>query len=350
MAFDNTYTGPPTGSASGNREQLLDLTTVLAPRQAPVYGMLPKQAATADLVEWTVDNLRAPDADNAVKEGIDVGTAGGDSLKAQFGSLSRLNNRLQHFRDTFNVSKKQEIFDSVTPVRIQEAEEKAASQLLRDIEKTICSDNGAVNGDGTNAGKMRALGAWIDETLESASGVTGTHVQETDSVTEVPDAFKTNSGAVLSATAAGNELTESRFNGMLTAIFEQTGEQSDHVLVAGTKVRNAIIDGFTRVRADTPSSTTFNQGDGTEVSYNVEIFQGPFGIVKIISANPKCLPNQKRAYLLDPSLLGYAEGMTIGSTMLEDQGGGPRGYIDAMGTLICRGPNGLGKITDWTDA
>ena len=69
--------------------------------------------------------------------------------------------------------------------------------------------------------------------------------------------------------------------------------------------------------------------------------------MKIISANPKCLPDQKRAYLLDPSLLGYAEAMSMGSTMLEDQGGGPRGYIDAMGTLLCKGPNGLGKITDF---
>jgi len=142
---------------------------------------------------------------------------------------------------------------------------------------------------------------------------------------------------------------------MLTSIFEETGEQGDHVLVAGTTARNEIIDGFTRVHhaatlADgfnTGNSTTFNQGDGTEVNYNVEIFQGPYGIVKIISANPKCLPDQKRAYLLDPSLLGYAEAMSMGSTMLEDQGGGPRGYIDTMGTLICKGPNGLGKITDF---
>ena len=67
-SYDNT---PPTGSGIGNREQLLDLTTVLAPRQAPVYGLLPKQAATADLVEYTVDNLRTPNANNAVEEGIE---------------------------------------------------------------------------------------------------------------------------------------------------------------------------------------------------------------------------------------------------------------------------------------
>jgi len=348
MAFDNTYSGPPTGSASGNREQLLDLTTVLAPRQAPIYGMLPKQGATADLVEWTVDNLRTPVADNAVVEGVDVGTSGGDSFVGQFGSLTRLGNRLQHFRDTFNVSKKQEIFDSVTPVRIQEAEEKAASQLLRDIETSIASDNPAVLGSSSTAGEFRGLGVWLDPTLEAGSGT-----QSSDAVQEVPDAFKTPEASVLgvgadsSATTAeaAAGLTESRFNGMLTSIFEETGEQGDHVLVAGTTVRNAIIDGFTRV---SPTATTFNQGDGTDINFNVEIFQGPYGIVKIISANPKTLPNQKRAYLLDPSLLGYAEAMSMGSTMLEDQGGGPRGYIDAMGTLICRGPNGLGMIKDFT--
>ena len=347
MAFDASFNStPPTGSGVGNREQLLDLTTVLSPRQAPVYGLLPKQAATADLVEWTVDNLRTPDASNAVVEGIDVGTSGGDALKAQFGSLSRLNNRLQHFRDTFNVSKKQEIMDSVTPVRIQEAEEKAASQVLRDIEAAICSDNGAVIGAAGAAGKLRGLGVWTDPTLESGAGS-----QADDDVTEVPDAFKTKAGARLGDSTL--ELTEARFNGMLTSIFEETGEQQDMILVAGTSVRNSIIDGFTRVQNSTTASyntgngTTFNQGDGTDVNYNVEIFQGPYGIVKIISANPKCLPDQKRAYLLDPSLLGWSEAMSMGSTMLEDQGGGPRGYIDAMGTLCVKGPNGLGKITNF---
>ena len=341
MAFDNTYTGPPQGSASGNREQLLDLTTVLAPRQAPVYGMLPKQGATADLVEWTIDGLRDATAANAVVEGKDVGETGGDSFVGQFGNLARLGNRLQHFRDTFNVSKKQEIVDSVTPVRLQEAEEKAASQVLRDIEKSICSDNLAVTGTATDGGQFRGLGTWINNSPTA------------DDVAAVPAPFKTPTGNVLDD--GTKELTESRFNSMLTSIFEETGEQGDHVLVAGTTARNEIIDGFTRVHhaatlADgfnTGNSTTFNQGDGTEVNYNVEIFQGPYGIVKIISANPKCLPDQKRAYLLDPSLLGYAEAMSMGSTMLEDQGGGPRGYIDAMGTLLCKGPNGLGKITNF---
>ena len=289
---------------------------------------------------YTVDNLRTPNADNAVEEGIDVGTSGGagGSFVAQFGSLTRLGNRLRHFRDTFNVSKKQEILDSATPVKVQEAEEKAASQVLRDIEAAICSDNVAATGASGTSGKMRGLGQWINSSPTA------------DDVATVPSDFLTQAAAVLSSSTEA--LTEKRFNGMLTAIFEETGEQSDHILVAGTTARNEIIDGFTRVQTSTATSaggnsTVFNQGDGTEINYNVEIFQGPYGIVKIISANPKCLPNQKRAYLLDPSLLGYAEALSMGSTMLEDQGGGPRGYIDAMGTLLCKGPNGMGKILDF---
>ena len=61
MAFDKSYDNtPPTGSGIGNREQLLDLTTVLAPRQAPVYGLLSKQAATADLVAVSYTHLTLP--------------------------------------------------------------------------------------------------------------------------------------------------------------------------------------------------------------------------------------------------------------------------------------------------
>ena len=55
-----------------------------------------------------------------------------------------------------------------------------------------------------------------------------------------------------------------------------------------------------------------------------------------------------RGYILDPNLLAWGEALSMGSTMLEDRGAGPRGYIDCMGTLICKGPNGLGKITDIT--
>lgn len=337
MSFDSSFN---TNSNAGNREQLLDLTTVLSPRQAPVYGLLPKQKATADLVEWTVDDLATP-ADNAVIEGADLTYGLNDEAAQKFGSLKRLDNRLQHFRKSFMVTKKQEVLDSVTPVKLQQAEEKATSELLRDIEKAICSDQGSVVGTGSVAGKLRGLGKWI--TNNAAIG---------DASTELGD-FKTPTKSIhgldygTTDGATTGDLTEGEFAGILASIFNETGEMQDLHLVADTALRNHIVDEFTRTNG-TASQVRYNQDSGAVVEYNVEMFNGPFGVVKILTANPKCMPgsNNDRGYLIDPSLLGWAEALPTGSTMLEDQGGGPRGYIDSMGTLICKGPKGLGKITE----
>lgn len=340
MSFDSSFN---TNSNAGNREQLLDLTTVLSPRQAPVYGLLPKSKATADLVEWTVDDLATP-ADNAVIEGADLTYGLNDEAAQKFGSLKRLDNRLQHFRKSFMVTKKQEVLDSVTPVKLQQAEEKATSELLRDIEKAICSDQGSVVGTGSVAGQLRGLGKWI--TNNASIG---------DASTELGD-FKTPQASIhgldYGTTDGGStgDLTESEFANILASIFNETGEMQDLHLVADTALRNHIVDEFTRTNG-TASQVRYNQDSGAVVEYNVEMFNGPFGVVKILTANPKCMPGSlnDRGYLLDPSLLGWAEALPTGSTMLEDQGGGPRGYVDAMGTLICKGPKGLGKITEIAD-
>ena len=61
----------------------------------------------------------------------------------------------------------------------------------------------------------------------------------------------------------------------------------------------------------------------------------------------KQFKDMKVAYFLDgtdSTPTDIKDFVSTGSTMLEDQGGGPRGYVDSMGTLICRGPKGLGKI------
>ncbi len=337
LSFDKSY---EKGGLNSNREELLDLTTVLSPRQAPIYGLLSKQKVSADKVEWTVDSLRDP-ADVAVIEGVDVDfSASGSTDAEQFSDLARLDNRVEHFRDQFLVSKKQEVYDSVTPVKLQQAEEKAASQLLRDIEKSIASDQGAVAGTGSVAGKSRGLGEWIK------------NGEQSDDATTVPAAFRTPEASMHTTNAA---LTESGFAGILGSIFNEVGEMQDLHLVADTALRNHIVDEFTRADS-TGTSVRYNvEGSEAVVEYNVELFRGPFGIVKIITANPKCMPESAankhdRGYILDPSLLGWGEALSMGSTMLEDRGAGPRGYIDCMGTLICKGPNGLGKITDITVA
>ena len=57
MAFSNTYDTSNTGSAVSNREDLMDVLTILAPEETPILSSASKSRANATYVEWTVDSL-----------------------------------------------------------------------------------------------------------------------------------------------------------------------------------------------------------------------------------------------------------------------------------------------------
>ena len=46
-------------NVAGNREQILDVLTILEPEETPVVSMAKKLSASATFVEWQVDNLSA---------------------------------------------------------------------------------------------------------------------------------------------------------------------------------------------------------------------------------------------------------------------------------------------------
>lgn len=330
MAFDASYDTGTQGSGVGNREQLLNLSTVLYPTIAPTKGVIPTtNEFKGELIEWTVDTMRDPQ-NVGVPEGEDVST-----FKAKHRKLARLQNRTQHFRDSFKVSKKQQAYESVTPVKIAEAEEKTLKEVLLDVEKSINSNDGCVADDGSGTGTIqRGLGKWISDTAQS------------DGVNDVPTEYRTPTASIHSS----GSLTEEAFNGLLASRFNEVGETGSLKLIADTELRNHIIDEFTRTDGGS-SQVRYPNGNGTDVTYNVEMFRSPFGIVDIITANPKCMPNSsthKTGYILDTSLLQWNEVLPIGSTRLEDNGGGPRGYVDCMGCLINKGPKAHAKITDFS--
>ena len=65
MAFSNTYDPVPSnglksGTSVSNREDLLDVLTILAPEETPVLSSAQKSKANSTFVEWTVDKLAAP--------------------------------------------------------------------------------------------------------------------------------------------------------------------------------------------------------------------------------------------------------------------------------------------------
>jgi len=334
MAFSDTFdpnapqavTG--TGSAISNREDLLDVLTILAPEETPVLSSANKQKASSTFVEWTVDSLADPST-SGVAEGADV-----TAFTDKFSGRARLGNYIQKFRRDYMVSDLQEAVDSVGPAKVAQAEAKAIRELKRDVEATLISNNDRAveNGAGTAYG-LRGLGDWIDSSGPS----------------DVPADFRTPSGSIHST----GDFTETVLNNLITSIYRVTGSTNNLTLVADTALRREISD-FARLdpiaqNAANNSIRNVNyDGGSSQIKLSVELYQSDHGIISIVNMNPDTAPdttNKDTGYIINPEYFGVAELIPMGSTRLPNLGGGERGYVDCALTSLVYHPGAHGKIT-----
>ena len=326
MAFSNSYDTTNTGSAVSNREELLDVLTILAPEETPVLSMASKNKATATFVEWTVDSLSAP-VTTGIAEGADV-----TAFTDKFSGRARLGNYVQKFRRDFMVSDLQEAVDSVGPAKVAQAEAKAVRELKRDIEATIMSTNDRSIEDGAGTVyKLRGLGDWLDSAGPS----------------DVPSAYRTPAGSI----HASGAFTETVLNDLITSIYRVNGNTNSLTLVADTALRRIISD-FARLDPDGSGAGTsirnvnYN-GSDAKIKLSVELYHSDHGIVSIVNMNPDCAPdttNKDYGYLINPEYYSIAELIPMGSTRLPNLGGGERGFCDATLTLCVKHPGAHGKI------
>jgi hypothetical protein len=310
------------GPAIGNREDLSDVLTILAPEETPILSLCAKGKATSTFHEWVVDSLASPST-SGIAEGSDI-----TSFDDKFSGRARLGNYTQIFRRDYLVSNLQNAVTSVGPANVAQAEAKCMREIKRDAEAAICSNNDRSVEDGAGTPyALRGLGDWLDSAGPS----------------DVPAAFRTPSGSIVSAT-----LTESGFNDVLGSIFAQTGEIGNLTLVANVALRKVVAN-FTRNDGGASNENIYNVNqDATskKITLSVSLFDSDFGLVRIVNGNPACMPTATTnvGYVLDPKYLGFATLIPLGSTRLENQGGGERGYVDMAGTLVCRTPQAHGKI------
>jgi len=324
MAFSNTFDTTNPGSAVSNREDLLDVLTILAPEETPVLSSAPKSKASATFVEWTVDSLSAP-VTTGVAEGSDV-----TAFTDKFAGRARLGNYVQKFRRDFMVSDLQNAVDSVGPAKIAQAEAKAVREIKRDIEATLMSNNDrSVEDGGSTVYGLRGLGDWIDSAGPA----------------DVPAAYRTPAASISSSGA----ITETVFNNLITSIYRVTGTTNSLTLVADTALRRVISD-YARTSGSTDFSVrqvTYN-GEVSTIKLAVEMYESDHGMVSIVNMNPDCAPdtsNKDTGYLINPDYYGVAELISLGSTRLPNLGGGDRGYVDSTLTLLVKHPGAHGKIT-----
>jgi hypothetical protein len=321
MALSTTY------NVAGDREDLTDFLTVLAPEDTPKISTFAKtKRMTNAYQEWQVDTL-SPVSFGGVLEGQDV-----LAFSNQAVNRARLGNYVQQFREQWMVSRLQEASDVAgVSSEVANAKMKAMREIKRDIEACIGSDNDRQQEAPPAPYKLRALGKWISNTPGS----------------DVPAAFRTATGS----------LSESAFNDVFQSIFQQVGGRRSYTLFAGPSLKRAISK-FQRSEGSSGTTKTYQvTQDASEhqIDLDVTMYVGDFHTVTIVpdlfngildSADPSSTTDQQKArgYVIDPELVGIGYMLGIESNELPDLGGGRRGFILAALTLMVKNPLGLGKF------
>jgi hypothetical protein len=325
--------------AVGNREDLLDVLMVVDSKNCPISSSIAKTGADLTnpaLYSYLADEYNAPQLTGVV-DSADV---------SEFDDAAKnrvlLSARAMKVRRTVRTSDFQANVADVAAIgrkkEFAKATAKSLVELKRDIEAIIGSDNDSVEGSGSVAFRTRGLGSWISSSAQTDLPVPASQ--------RTPSASITNT-----ATTA---LTESNLQNVLQSIYEQTGSQDRLILVAGPSLKKAITN-FTRFTVNS-TSNVFNlrqtaQAAGSDkLVSNISFYEGDFSTVEIVTslflaANASTdAEKYARGYVMSPDHLMLRYGRRPRFQELEDQGGGPRGLVDAIVSLAVMSPKAMAKF------
>lgn len=320
-------------SQVGKREDLADYITLVDAKDTPVTSMIPKGNKPGNtLLEFQVDNMPSPSVDGSI-DGVDI-----SSYENLNSGRAVIQNYIQVFQRAIRVSPLAVDISIVAGLRDELAGmvAKGIKVLKRDMEATICGDADMQVDTGPGAGGVpyltRALGSWINN---SAQGVN-----------PVPTAFRTPAASI--NTTATASFTETDAQGVMTSIYNQTGQMKTFDTVVGPTLKRAFSNLLYTANVSGAANTfasirTLNRDAFSDtISSSVDLFEGDFGSLRL---HPTLFNvNITRGYVLDMDLLELRYTNLPEVTELPNAGGGPARLIKAVAGLVCKNPLGLGKF------
>jgi hypothetical protein len=317
----------------GKREDLRDFISVADVRDRPLLAMSKKVEAPGNMrIDWQADKFDTADGDNAVADGVDV-----SSFDAKDKDRALISNYCQKFRKPWMVGDIAENISNIAGLSGGEAAgavDKCLEEIGRDIETCIGSNNAAQLETGSTVPyKTRGLGRFLYSATRNGTSA--------DTVLPIPAAYYTPAASTDTDTAA--TLTEAEFKDVLTSIFTQWGKQTTLDLVAGTALRNQITNYTQTVQSTNfySSVRAFNQDlDGKKITSSITSYEGDYNTINLHTS--LLLPSSSYGYVIPFDYMCLAWGRQPRIRQLEDQGGGPRGYVDAIIGLIVKNPTVFG--------
>lgn len=319
----------------GKREDLADMISIVDAKGTPFASMVKKGKKPGNtLMEWQVDAYDDTRLAGVV-DGTDV-----DEWENAAENRAVLKNTIQNFRRTAKVTPLAEEVSNVAGASEGEMARSIAKKLVeikRDQEAAFLSDNNSQTDTGSVPYLTRGLGKWI--------------VTSDSDQYPVPAAYLPAAAQVITtATASLDEDTD--IQGMLKAIFDNTGLQGDYKLICGSTLRRRFTD-MTRTDggSETAKIRTFQGSqESKEITNSTAIFNGDFGSIEVIPSQfigrsaTSNTTDIDRGYVLDMDKIVARYTALPKVRKLEDRGGGPRALIDCGLGLIVQNPKGLGKF------
>jgi hypothetical protein len=306
----------------GIREELSDKIWDISPEKTPFTSGAMKGTVKNTLSEWQIDELAAPDDDNAFVQGFDV------SSEEAVSQPSRLGNRTQISAKTAKVAKTVEATDRAgRKGEMARAIARKTAELKRDIETILLSNQAADAGDATNASYTGSVLAFIKSNVNKAGDGAN------PSYTTLPDDPR-------------GDGTQRAYSEVIHKnVLEQmwvAGAEPDRVMVnAFQKQVASTFTGIAQIRKSVEGAKQ------ATVIGAADVYVGDFGQVTFV---PNRFMRTRDALYLDSSMYKFSTLRPLSVTPLAVVGSSDRRLIEIEYMLQVMNEKGLGLAADLTDS
>lgn len=315
MATYQTYT------AIGMREDLSDVIYSISPTDTPFMSSIGKTKATAVLHEWQTDSLAAASLTNYAVEGD-------TASDATMSPTTRIGNRTQIAQKTIKISGTLQAVDKAGR-KSEKAYQlaKASSEIKRDMETSLLSNQVAANGNSSTARKLGGLQAWLNTNYDG--GTSGT-------------------AGSLGTTARGNgtnrTFTEDILKVVVRKVYAAGGNPKVLMVNPAHKQLVSAFTGIAAQRFMAPANTP------TTIISAADVYLSDFGAISVVPNRFMTSTNScdETAFILDPDMAAIAYLRPFQTNELAVTGDNESTQLLAEYTLEVRNEAAHGIIADIT--
>jgi hypothetical protein len=272
MATYQTYT------AIGQREDLSDVIYNISPTETPFLNSVGKSKATAVYHEWQTDSLASVNVSNAAVEGA-------TASDATISPTTRVGNRTQISQKTIKISG---TLDAVNKAgrKSEKAYQlaKASSEIKRDMEAILLSNQTAATGNATTARTLGGLQAWLaSNTSNGSGGSAGAN------------------GTTARTTGTDRAFSSTILNTVMQSAYTNGGSPTMLLVTPAQKVVASTFGGIATRYRDVPANQQ------AQIINAADVYVSDFGIIQIVP--DRFIPNSDSddtAFLLDTEMAAVA--------------------------------------------